>query len=93
MQIVDEEPNKNYFSLIWMIPKILNAWWELIRSFLITYWKGGEYEEGLVLRSLRVLGIIVAGVPAHCPQDYVNATRLGSSKVFSSVDYSYSSNG
>ncbi|KZV39750.1 hypothetical protein F511_08212 [Dorcoceras hygrometricum] len=81
-KIVPEEPDKNYFSLLWMIPKIANAWWELIRSFSISFTRGSEYKEGGVLRMFRVIGLFTAGVPAHCPQDYVNATRLGSSHVF-----------
>ncbi|KAL8528687.1 hypothetical protein ACS0TY_006221 [Phlomoides rotata] len=84
-RVVPEEPNKNYFSLIWLIPKTINAWWELFRSFFIKYRRGKEYEEGLVLKFMRVVGILVAGVPAHCPQDYVNATRLGPLHVFSSI--------
>ncbi|XP_073154644.1 triacylglycerol lipase OBL1 [Henckelia pumila] len=81
-KIVPEEPDKNYFSLLWLIPKIGNAWWELIRSFSISFTRGPEFAEGGLLRMFRVIGLFTAGIPAHCPQDYVNATRLGSSHVF-----------
>ncbi|XP_022873284.1 uncharacterized protein LOC111392230 [Olea europaea var. sylvestris] len=81
-KIVAEEPDKNYFSLRWLIPKIINAIWELIRSFIISYTRGADYEEGGLLRLLRVIGLLTAGLPAHCPQDYVNATRLGPSEVY-----------
>ncbi|MCI30247.1 feruloyl esterase A, partial [Trifolium medium] len=56
-QTLEEEPNKNYFSVFWVIPKILNAVWEVIRGFLLP---------------------LVAGLPAHSPENYVNAARLGS---------------
>lgn len=85
VQVVEEEPNKNYFSIMWIIPKIINAVWELVRSFLIKYRRGPQYEEGYVMKFMRVVGILVAGMPAHCPQDYVNSTRLGSSDVFQSI--------
>ncbi|KAI3462751.1 hypothetical protein Pfo_019414 [Paulownia fortunei] len=84
-RVVPEEPDKNYFSIIWLIPKLINAWWELIRSFVISYTKGPEYKEGGLIRMFRVIGILTAGLPAHCPQDYVNATRLGSSEAFLSI--------
>jgi len=75
---VEEEPNKNYFSWKAMIPMKINALWELIRSFTIVYKYGDEYEEGWLLRFVRVLGLVLpAGIPAHGTQDYVNITRLG----------------
>ncbi|PIN25223.1 putative lipase [Handroanthus impetiginosus] len=89
-QVLAEEPDKNYFSIIWMIPKFINACRELIRSFTIPYTKGPKYKEGGLLRMFRVIGLITAGLPAHCPPDYINSTRLGPSDVFVSTS---SSNG
>ncbi|KAK4744039.1 hypothetical protein SAY87_010351 [Trapa incisa] len=76
--VLEEEPNKNYFSLLWVIPKILNAVWEFVRSFILPCIEGPNYRETFVLKSLRLMGIFtVPGIPAHSPQDYVNLTRLG----------------
>ncbi|KAI8549929.1 hypothetical protein RHMOL_Rhmol06G0063400 [Rhododendron molle] len=77
-KVVWEEPDKNYFSLLWAIPKILNAVWELIRGFTLPYIYGPVYQESCVMKLVRVFGMFIPGLAAHCPQDYDNATRLGS---------------
>ncbi|KAG4962468.1 hypothetical protein JHK82_039157 [Glycine max] len=77
-QVLEEEPNKNYFSLFWVIPKILNAVWELIRGFLIPFIEGRDYIQNWFMTIFRLVGLIIPGLPAHLPTDYVNVTRLGS---------------
>ncbi|KAI4316694.1 hypothetical protein L6164_024649 [Bauhinia variegata] len=77
-QILEEEPNKNYFNLFWAIPKILNAAWELIRGFFIGIIEGRKYKETWFMTTLRFVGLIIPGLSAHLPPDYVNLTLLGS---------------
>ncbi|RQO99618.1 hypothetical protein POPTR_014G027400v4 [Populus trichocarpa] len=77
-KVMQEEPNKNYFSLLLILPKYLNALWELIRSFIIPYLHGQDYRESWFMRLLRIAGLIVPGIPEHILQDYDNSTRLGS---------------
>ncbi|KAJ0795389.1 putative triacylglycerol lipase [Helianthus annuus] len=80
-KVMEEEPNKNYFSMVWAIPKYINAFWEIIRSFILPYWKGKEYKETHVERLFRMVGMIIPGLAAHSPKDYVDVTRLGTELV------------
>ncbi|KAK3222125.1 hypothetical protein Dsin_009150 [Dipteronia sinensis] len=78
-KIVEEEPDKNYVLLRPMktIQRFLNACWELLRSFMIPYMEGLDFEETGFLKFARFLGLVFHGLAAHNPQDYVNLTRLG----------------
>lgn len=77
MQKVKEEPNKNFFGLRNAFAMNVNAVWELIRSFIIGYVCGPEYEEGWFSTLVRLIGLALPGISAHCPTDYVNSVRLG----------------
>lgn len=92
-QRLAEEPNKNYFSIFALIPMFANAFWELIRSFIMYYQNGPEYCETFSCRGWRVIGLLIAGVPDHGPQDYVNLTRLGSPELFLISSDDQSTNG
>ncbi|KAG9129540.1 hypothetical protein Leryth_025089 [Lithospermum erythrorhizon] len=85
-QILEEEPNKNYFSLMWVLPKYLNAIFELIRSSILPWILGDEYREGWFEILYRVIGLIIPGLSNHGPQDYDNVTRLASSISSLSID-------
>ncbi|KAG2390358.1 hypothetical protein LR48_Vigan07g270400 [Vigna angularis] len=75
-QVLDEEPNKNYFSLFWVLPKILNAVWELIRGFLLPLVVGKSYTQTWIMTIIRFFGLMIPGIAEHLPTDYVNLTRL-----------------
>ncbi|KAG6595033.1 Lipase, partial [Cucurbita argyrosperma subsp. argyrosperma] len=77
-QILEEEPFKNYFSIVGAVLMRIHACFEIGRSFTIGWRRGKEYEERMCFRIVRLLGLLLPGIPAHCPQDYVNSTRLGS---------------
>ncbi|KNA08383.1 hypothetical protein SOVF_163100, partial [Spinacia oleracea] len=75
---LEEEPNKNYISLLWMIPKHMNASWELVRAFIYPHMRWGpDYKESWCEVIYRVIGLVLPGLVAHGPQDYTNLTRLG----------------
>ncbi|XP_039042381.1 triacylglycerol lipase OBL1-like [Hibiscus syriacus] len=76
--IVEEVPYKNYLSICGGISMRRNAIYELMRSFDVGRKYGEEYKEGWLLFGMRMFGLVIPGLPAHCPQDYVNSTRLGS---------------
>uniref|UniRef100_A0A7N0TQP4 Fungal lipase-type domain-containing protein n=1 Tax=Kalanchoe fedtschenkoi TaxID=63787 RepID=A0A7N0TQP4_KALFE len=75
-KVLREEPDKNYFSLWWHIPKMLNACWELVRGFILPFRYGPEYRENWVMTLARVIGLMLPGLTDHIPRDYVNSTRL-----------------
>ncbi|KAF7851784.1 hypothetical protein BT93_L2639 [Corymbia citriodora subsp. variegata] len=58
-EIVQEEPNKNYFSPLRVIPMMMNAWHELMRSFTIAHEKGPDYREGSLACSFQACLLIL----------------------------------
>ncbi|XP_047319402.1 triacylglycerol lipase OBL1-like [Impatiens glandulifera] len=81
--VVDDEPNKNYFSRKWFWKKIKIACKELKRSFTIAREKSDDYKEGWMLMFIRMVGLVCPGFSAHSLRDYDNSVRLGLDDVFS----------
>ncbi|KAI3669818.1 hypothetical protein L6452_41238 [Arctium lappa] len=90
-KVMKEEPDNNYFSIPSIPFKYLNAVFELARSFILPYAYGRDYKEGILLLGFRWFGMLtIPGFSAHCPQDYVNLTRLASPETFGALqDDSY----
>jgi hypothetical protein len=77
LQILQEEPYKNFFALRFF-RLLVNALWELIQSAIILSLKhGNDYQESLIALLFRIIGLFFPGVAAHSPINYVNAVRLG----------------
>lgn len=68
-----EDPIKNYSPLC----MLLNAFWGLVRSFIIGLMLGQKYKEGWFLVLCRTTGLLIPGVADHAIQDYNNAARMG----------------
>lgn len=56
---------------------MLNAVFELIRSLILPWTKGSDYKQSWSQMIFRMVGLIIPGLSAHGPVDYVNLTRLG----------------
>ncbi|KAE8665944.1 Alpha/beta-Hydrolases superfamily protein, putative isoform 2 [Hibiscus syriacus] len=81
--IVNEVPFENYFSIWGAIAMRKNAIFEILRGFVMGRKYGEEYKESWVLFGMRIIGLLIPGLPAHCAQDYVNSTRLGTVHLIS----------
>ncbi|KAK6923044.1 Fungal lipase-like domain [Dillenia turbinata] len=82
VKILEEDLDKNFILPQYWISMRLVALWELVRSFGMSYRLGVEYRETLFLVLVRIFGLLVPGIPAHTPPDYINASRLVPSHVF-----------
>ncbi|KAK9231214.1 hypothetical protein WN943_021446 [Citrus x changshan-huyou] len=91
-KIVEEQPYEAYKSPSAVITRILNAFWELIRSFIIPYTKGPDFSESWLLKLVRFAGLALPTLAAHNPHDYVNVTRLGSDDLYLKLQEQYSQN-
>lgn len=92
IQIVEEQPYEDYKSPSAVITRILNAFSELIRSFIIPYTKGPDFSESWLLKLVRFAGLALPTLAAHNPHDYVNVTRLGSDDLYLKLQEQYSQN-
>ncbi|KAG6419847.1 hypothetical protein SASPL_116359 [Salvia splendens] len=75
-QVLEEEPDEDYFSLLYVLPKVLSAFYELIRGLILPWTNGEEYREGWFMKLFRVTALIAPGLTNHFPPDYDNAIRL-----------------
>ncbi|KAM1016652.1 hypothetical protein ACFX2A_047296 [Malus domestica] len=86
-QRVEEEPNRNYFGMRYLIAVYLNAVWELIRGLTMGYTHGPEYREGWFSILLRIIGLVAPGLSAHSPTNYINSVRLGKDRVIQMLSF------
>lgn len=82
-KIVHEEPHRNYFCWRSFFTRRADVIWEIVRSAMLPMRIGPDYKECLLLRTFRLIGLLVPGLPAHGLQEYVNAVLLGDADLFS----------
>ena len=82
LQDLEEAPNKNFFSPLYVIPMWLNAIWELVRGQIGHFIYGKDFKEGTLSILQRIVGLLLPGIAGHIPTNYVNAIRLGPPILF-----------
>ncbi|MCL7049110.1 hypothetical protein MKW94_026992 [Papaver nudicaule] len=75
-EVMKQEPNNNYFSPWYIIPKYFNAWLDLFRGIFAGIKLGKDYKEGFMSILFRMIGLLIPGVASHSPRDTVNSVRL-----------------
>jgi hypothetical protein len=78
-ETLTEEPDRNYFSISTRtFFKIhVNAMLELLNSVFMGYMYGADYRESWASFMFRVFALVLPGIGAHSPVNYMNALRLG----------------
>ncbi|XP_057860715.2 triacylglycerol lipase OBL1 [Cryptomeria japonica] len=76
-----ETPNRNFSPVFFIQIKIV-ALWELLQCLVLHYREGKEFKETKVSIFCRILGvlspgILIPGLSAHSPVNYINAVGLG----------------
>lgn len=72
---------------------MITATWELVYSLIMRYTKGKEFMEGWFALFFRFMGILLPGMAAHSPVNYVNAIRLGPAVIYPDSDEHSDTNG
>ncbi|KAJ9568464.1 hypothetical protein OSB04_004430 [Centaurea solstitialis] len=76
-QEMEEEPNRNYYGMWYLIPEYVNAVWELVRGMGMGRRYGADYKESWEGIVMRMMGLVIPGISAHAPPNYINSIRLG----------------
>lgn len=84
-ELEQDVPNPNYIALQEVIPKYVDTVRELYRSLTTHYSHGQEYKESWFRTLFRFVGLLIPGLSAHCPTDYINPIRPGKQKRMNNV--------
>lgn len=75
---LQEVPNPNFFGMARLFTMHLNAVWEMVQGMVLIAAQHGEgFRENRLGMVARLAGVLLPGVAAHNPCNYVNAVRLG----------------
>ncbi|KAI3830611.1 hypothetical protein MKX03_016443 [Papaver bracteatum] len=83
-EVMEKEPNQNYFNPLYLIPKYFNAWVDLFRGIFAGVKLGKDFKESLMSILFRMVGLLIPGLASHSPRDTVNSVRLA--KITTTAD-------
>ncbi|RZC92363.1 hypothetical protein C5167_003969 [Papaver somniferum] len=71
-EVLEKEPNQNYFNPLYIIPKYFNAWLDLSIGIFAGIKPGKDFKESLISILFRMVGLLIPGLASHSPRDTVN---------------------
>lgn len=75
---LQEEPNRNFFAVGRQLTMHVNALWEVVQGVVMMPREHGEgFRESRMSMLFRMVGLLLPGIAAHSPTNYVNSIRLG----------------
>ncbi|MCO5550129.1 hypothetical protein L7F22_003610 [Adiantum nelumboides] len=77
-----EQPNRNFVDVVFSMVMRVLAVWELVTGVLLNrVLYGDDFKDSGLMAFARFVALLIPGIVAHAPTNYVNAVRLGPSRL------------